>query len=196
VEVHIQGQWQAVGFEDAGQESVVTGGIVQNIEQRLFVGLAGPPGVGAGIVLPEGAQIAGLPAFDRLGRGFVAGVRGEVVFDGPAAKAGAVGFKIQTAVEFAGTSAVGRGRLGSQKFVNQGQDLRRPSGMMIAAGKAGRPNLGLTFGASAEVLAVKFVEARPGQAQFTGRFMSGKRGVSMAGQEVTDDGGRQAFDQL
>jgi hypothetical protein len=211
VEVHIPGQGQAVGFEDAGQEikmgqegfagveacaGVVTGGIVQNIEQRLFVGLAGQPGVGAGVVLPEGPQIAGLPAFDGFGRGFVAGVRGELVFEGPAANAGAVGFKIETAVEFAGTSAVGRGRFGSEEFVRQGQDLRRPSGMMIAAGKSGRPNLGLTFGASAEVLAVKFVEARPGQAQFPGRLTSGKRVVPMAGQEVTDDGGRQAFDQL
>ena len=150
----------------------------------------------AGVVLPEGPQIAGLPAFDGFGRDFVAGVRGESVFDGPAANAGAVGFKIQTAVEFAGTSAVGRGRLGSQEFVQQGQDLCRPSGLMIAAGNAGRPSRGRTCGAGAEVLAVKFVEARPGQAQFTGRCTSGKLVVSMTGQEVTDDGGRQAFDQL
>lgn len=84
VEVHIQGQGQAVGFENAGQEvkmgqegfawveagaGVVTGGVVQNIEQGLFVGIAGQPGVWAGVVLPEGTQIAGLPAFDRFGGG-------------------------------------------------------------------------------------------------------------------------------
>ena len=124
VEVHIEGQGQAVGFEGAGEEvqmrqkgfgwvearaSVVTGGIVQNIKQGLFIGIAGQPCVRAGVVLPEGAQIAGLPAFDGFGRGFAAGVRGELVFDGPAANAGAVGFKLEPAVEFAGAGAV-RGR--------------------------------------------------------------------------------------
>ena len=211
VEVHIQGQRQAVGLEDAGQEikmsqegfagveacaGVVAGGVVQNIEQGLFVGMAWQPGVGAGVVLPKGAQIASLPAFDRFRRGFVAGVWGELVFDGPAANAGTVGFKIQTAVEFAGTSAVGRGRFGSEKFFQQGQDLRRPGGIMIAAGNTGRPNRRLTFGAGAEVLAVKFIEARSGQSQFTGGSTSGKFTASMAGQEVADNGGRQAFDQL
>jgi hypothetical protein len=137
--------------------------------------------MGAGVVLPEGTQIASLPAFDRFRRGFVAGVWGELVFDGPAANAGTVGFKIQTAVEFAGTSAVGRGWFGSEEFFKQGQDLRRSGGMMIATGNPGRPNRSLTFGAGAEVLAVKFVEARSGQAQFTGRFTSGKFVVSMAG---------------
>ena len=73
---------------------VVTGGVVQNIKQGLLVGIAWQPGVWAGVVLPEGTQIAGLPAFDRFGGGFVVGVWGELVFDGPAANTGAVGFKI------------------------------------------------------------------------------------------------------
>ena len=175
---------------------VVTGGVVQNIKQGLLVWIAGQPGVGAGVVLPEGSQIAGLPAFDRFGRGLVAGVRGELVFDGPAANAGAVGFKLEPAVEFAGAGAVGRGRFGSEKFFKQGQDLRRPGGMMITAGNAGRPNCGPTFGAGTEVLAVKFVEALAGQPQFTSRLGSGKFVVSMAGQNVTNEGRVQAVNQL
>ena len=125
VEVHIQGQGQAVGLEDAGQEikmsqegfagveacaGVVTGGVIQNIKQGLFVGVAGQPGMRAGVVLPEGTQITSLPAFDRFWRGFVAGVGGELFLDRPATNAGTVGFKIQSTVEFADTSAVGRGR--------------------------------------------------------------------------------------
>ena len=60
--------------------------------------------------MPEGAQIAGLPAFDGFGGGFVAGIGGKLVLDGPAADAGAVGFKVEPAMEFAGTGAVRRWR--------------------------------------------------------------------------------------
>ena len=121
MEVDIQGQWQAVGLEDAGEKVVVgqqgfggieaganieAGGVIQDVEEGLFVRVARQPGMGAGIILPEGTQIAGLPAFDGLGCGFVAGVGRELVLDGPAAHAGAVGFKIQSPLKFAGASAV------------------------------------------------------------------------------------------
>jgi hypothetical protein len=100
VKVHIEGQRQSVGLEGAGQEikmgqqgfagveacaGVVTGGIVQNIEQHLFIGLDRQPGVGAGVVLPERAVVAGLPAFDGFGRGFVAGCPGRVGLRWPSA---------------------------------------------------------------------------------------------------------------
>ena len=82
VVVHVEGQGQAVGLEDAGEEievgqegfagveagaGVVAGGVVEDFQQDLLVGAAGQPGVGTGIVLPEGALVAGLPAFDGLG---------------------------------------------------------------------------------------------------------------------------------
>ncbi len=63
-----------------------------------------------GVVLPECAQIAGLPAFDGFGGGFVAGVGSQLVGDDPAAHAGAVGFEVEPAMEFAGTGAVRRWR--------------------------------------------------------------------------------------
>jgi hypothetical protein len=211
VKVHVEGQRQSVGLEGAGQEikmgqegfagveacaGVVTGGIVQNIEQHLFVGLAGQPGVGAGIVLPERAVVTGLPAFDGFGRGFVAGVRGQLVFEGPAPDAGAVGLEVEAPVQFAGGGAVGGGRLGGQELGEQRHDFIRPNGMVIAAGNTGRPNLDLTLGAGAEVLAVEFVEARPGQSQFPSRFPGREITGSMAGQEMTDEGSGQTFDQL
>jgi hypothetical protein len=73
----------------------------------LFVGTAGQPGVRGGIVLPEGTVIAGLPAFDGFGRGFVAGVGGELMGDGPAADAGAVGVEVETTMGFTGGGTVG-----------------------------------------------------------------------------------------
>ena len=125
VEVDIEGQWQTVVFEDAGQEikmgqqgfggiearsDIEACGIIQDVEEGLFVGFAGQPGMRAGVVLPERAQIPGLPAFDGFGGGFVAGVGGELVLDGPTPDAGTVGFEVEPAMEFAGTGAVRRWR--------------------------------------------------------------------------------------
>lgn len=125
VKVHIQGQGQAVGLEDFGEEvqmgqqgfgrieacpDIEACGVIQDVQESLFVGVARQPGMGAGVVLPEGTQIAGLPAFDGFGGGFEAGVGGELVLDGPAADAGAVGFEVEPAMEFAGTGAVRRRR--------------------------------------------------------------------------------------
>ena len=84
-------------------------GVIQDVEEGLFVGLARQPGMGAGVVLPERAQIAGLPAFDGFGCGFVTGVWSELVSDGPAADAGAGGFEVEPAMEFAGAGAIGGG---------------------------------------------------------------------------------------
>jgi hypothetical protein len=211
VKVHVEGQRQSVGLEGTGQEiemgqegfagvearaSVVTGGIVQNIQQRLFVGLAGQPGVGTGVVLPERAVVAGLPAFDGFGRGFVAGVRGQLVFDGPATDAGAVGLEVEPPVQFAGEGVVGGGWFGGQEFGQQGYDLLRPSRAVIAAGNTGGPNLDLTLGAGAEVLAVEFVEAGPGQSQFASRCPGREITGSMAGQKMTNQWSGQTFDEL
>ena len=122
VEVHIQCQREAVGFKDCREEvqvcqqgfggieacaDIEARGVVQDVEEGLFVGVVRQPGMGAGVILPEGTQIAGLPAFDGFGCGFVAGVRSELVLDGPATNTGTVGFKIQSPVEFAGAGAVG-----------------------------------------------------------------------------------------
>jgi len=124
MEVDVKGQGQAVGLEGAGEEvemgeqglawieacpGVVAGGVVEEVEQALFGGGAGEEGVRGGVVLPEGAQVAGLPAFDGLRRLFVAGVRGELVLLGPAADAGAVGFEVEAAQQLAGAGAVGGG---------------------------------------------------------------------------------------
>lgn len=86
---------------------VEAGGVVEEVEQDLFVFVAGQEGVWGGVVLPEGGIVAGLPAFDRFGRRFEAGVGGEMVLKRPTTDAGACGLEVQPAVEFAGNGAVG-----------------------------------------------------------------------------------------
>lgn len=211
VVVHVEGQGQAMGLEGAGEKVQVgqegfafveagtrvdAGGVVEQIEQALLVGRAGEEGVGRGVVLPEGTVVTGLPASDGLGRGLVAGVGGQPVFEGPAADAGAVGLEVQAAVQFAGGGAVRGGRLGGQELGEQRADLVRPGGMMVAAGAAGRPGIGVALGAGAQIVGVEFVEAGAGQAQFGGGSARGEVPGAMVGQEVTDEGSRQALDQL
>jgi hypothetical protein len=179
--VHVEGQGQAVGLEGTGEEvqvreegfpgvkagaGVVAGGIVQEVEQDLFIRAVGEERVRGGVVLPEGAQVTGLPAFDGLGRLFVAGVWGQVVFEGPAADAGAIGWEVEAAEQFAGASAVGGGGLGRQEGGELGRDFERPAGAVIPAGGAGSPELGTALGASAQILGVEFVEAGFGQVEF------------------------------
>ena len=169
VVVHIEGQWEAVDLKDAGEEvevgeegfggikaraSVEAGGVVEDFQEDLFVGVTGQPGMGRGVVLPERAVVAGLPAFDGFGRGFVTGVGGEPVFAGPAADAGAIGLEVQAAVKFAGDGAVGARRFGGKKFGGQGDGFDGPIGMVVAAGGCGRPGMIPSVGAGAEVIGV------------------------------------------
>lgn len=211
VVVHVEGQRQAVGLKDAGEEvqvgqqrfrriearaRVEAGGVVENVEEDLFVGVVGQPGVRRGVVLPERAVIAGLPAFDGFGRGLVAGIRSELVFDGPAADAGAVGFEMEAAEQFAGDGAVGARRFSREEFGGQGGNFGGPLRMMVAAGESWRPGLRVAGRTSAEILGVQFVEAITSQAQ----FVSGGAGADLAGaitvEEMTDEWGGQSFDEL
>jgi len=146
--------------------------------------------------LPEGAVVAGLPAFDRLGRGFEAGVGGQIVLDGPAANAGAVGGEVEAAVEFAGGGAVGGGWFGGEQFGEQGDHRVRPVWTVITAGKSGGPSLEAVLGTSFEIVAVDFVKAGVGQIQFVGSLGCGKFSLPMRGQKMTDERHGQTFDQL
>lgn len=131
VVVHVKSQGQSVSLKGAGKEvevgeqgfawveacaGVETRGVVEDFQEALFVCAAVEEGVGCGVVLPECAVVAGLPAFDGFAEGFVAGVGVEFVLDGPTADAGAVGDEVETAVEFAGDGTVGGGRFRREKF--------------------------------------------------------------------------------
>jgi hypothetical protein len=203
VEVDVEAQGQAVGLEDAGEEievgqegfawveagaGVKTGGIVQDVQQRLFAGLAWKPGVGAGVVLPEGPVVAGLPAFDGFGGGFVARIGGQLMGQSPAADAGAVGEEVKAAVEFAGERTVGRGRLGREQSGGQRGCLRRPVRVVIAAGERRRPGIGTALGASPQVIGTELVEAAQAHAQFEGDGFGCQQAGTSLGQEMADQG--------
>ena len=211
MEVHIEGEGQAVGLEGAGEEvevgeesfggiesrpGVEAGGVVEDFEEDLLGIVAGQEGVRRGVVLPEGAVVAGLPAFDGFGRGFVAGVGSELVFEGPATDAGAVGFEVQAAVEFAGDGAVGARRSGGEQLGGEGDGFGGPLRVMVAAGETGRPGISVALGAGVEILGVEFVETGTGQAQLSG----GGAGADVAGaitvEEMTDERSGVTADQL
>ena len=174
VVVDIEGQGQAIGLKDPGKEvevsqqsfgwiearaGIETRGIVENVQEDLFVGAVGHPRVWSGVVLPERAVVAGLPAFDGFGRTFEASIWGQVILDGPAPDTGAVGLELEATEEFAGDGTVGTRRFGGEEFGDEGGDVRGPVWMMISAGKSGRPSVGIAMGAGAEVSGVQFVEA-------------------------------------
>jgi hypothetical protein len=68
--------------------------------------------------------------------------------------------------------------------------------MMIAAGEAGRPGVGLAVGAGLEIFGVEFVEAGTGQAQLSGRGASADLAGAITGEEMTDERRGQTFEQL
>ena len=145
----LAGLLDGVGFVDDGFD--------------FLIQVAGQPGVWAGVILPESTVVACLPAFDRFGRGFVAGVGSQFVFDGPASDAGTVSLEVEAAVKFAGTGAVRRGGLGGKEFFEQASDLRRPSRLMIAARKPWRPGLVTALGTRPKIFGVEFVKSCVGQ---------------------------------
>jgi len=209
--VDVECQWQAVGLEGAGEKvemcqqvfmgieagaQIVTGGIVEDIEQGLLVGIVWQPGVGAGVILPECPQIAGLPAFHGFGDLFVTGVWGQLVLAGPAADAGAVGFEVESAMEFAGGRTVRRRRFGGKQFGQQGGDFVGPLGMVITAGTSGGPGLTGAFGASGQILAIQFKEAGAREPQFSGGSARQELCRAILGKDVTDERGWETFEQL
>lgn len=211
VEVHVESEGQAVGLEGAGKEvevgqegfcgiapraGVEAGGVVEDFKEDLLVGRAGQEGVGRGVVLPEGGVVAGLPAFDGFGRGFVAGVGSVFVFDGPAADAGAVGLEVQPAVEFAGDTTVGARRFGGEEFGGKGAGFGGPLWVMVAAGEPRRPSVGLAVGAGVEITGVEFVEAGTGQAQLSGGGAGADLADAITVKEMTDERSGVTFDQL
>jgi len=152
--------------------------------------------VGRGVVLPGRAVIAGLPAFDRLGLCFVAGVGSQFVFNGPAADAGAVGLEVQAAVQFAGDGALGARRFGREELGRQSDDFSGPGWMGIAAGESGRPSVGVAGSTGAEGIGVKFIEAGMRQSQFMGGGTGADLAVATTLEQMADKRCGQAFDQL
>ena len=209
--VHVQRQGQAVSLKSAGQEvevseqgfggvetcaSVEAGGVVEDFQQDLLVGAAGQPGVWRGVVLPERAVVAGLPAFDGFAGGFVAGVGGELMGDGPAADAGAVGFEVETTMGFTGGGAVRGGWLGGEQFGDQGGGFSRPVWLVITARETWRPSIGAALSAGEQVVGAELVEAADADAQFERDRFGRKQAGAGLGKEMADQWGGNTVGDL
>ena len=201
VVVHIKGQGQAVGLEDAGKEVAVgqegfargepcagveAGGVGEDFPQDLFIGTPGQPGVRGGVVLPAGPVIAGWPAVDGFGGGLVARVGGELVFAGPAAEAGAVGFEVEPTMGFTGRGAVGGRGLGGEEFGDQGGDFSSPVRLVIAARQSGRPGFSVAWRAGQQVVGAQLVAATKTDAQFEGGGFGREQAGACLGEELAD----------
>ena len=90
----------------------------------------------------------------------------ELMFDGPAPDAGAVGFEVEPAMGFTGNGTVrGRG-LGGKEAGDQGGDFGGPIRLMIPAGETGRPGVGAALSAGAQVVRAQLVAATEAAPQF------------------------------
>ena len=139
-----------------------------------------------GVVLPESAEVADLPAADGLGGLFVTGVWGEVAGDGPAADAGAVGLEIEAAEQLAGDGAVGRARRGAEQAGGQSERLRRPVWMMVAPRTPRRPGVGLPLRAGAKIIGAKLVKTSQPQTEIGGQSCGTKLARPPPGKEMTE----------
>ena len=211
VVIDVKGEREAVGEEDAGEKievsqerftwvkpgpSIEACGIVEDVEEGLFLKLAGQPCVRRGVVLPKRAEIAGLPAADGPGGLFIAGVRGKVVGDGPAADTGAVGLESEPAQQLAGGGAVGGARRGGQQAGGESDGLRRPVWMMIATRSAGQPGIRLPASAGAQIPGAQLVNPSAPEAEFERESGGGKPARAKLCEEMADQVRRQAAKQL
>jgi hypothetical protein len=174
--VYVKPQWQAPGAKgpiqevQVGQEGfgrieprtdVETGGVVQEVEQDVFMGLERQPVMGRGVILPERSPVLRLPSLDGFAHLFITGVRSQVVLNGPAPDAGSVGLEPKTAEQFARGPVVRTGRFGTEELAQQVGDADRPAWTVIASRVAGLPSLGFSTSAGAEVIAVESVKTSP-----------------------------------
>ena len=205
--IDVEGEREAVGEEDAGEEievseerlgrvktgaGVEAGGVVEDVEEGLFLKLAWQPCVWRGVVLPKRAEVAGLPAADGLGGLFVAGVRGEAVSDGPAADTGAVGLEKETAQQLAGDGAVGGTRRGGKQAGGERDGLWRPVWMMISARSPRMPGVRRTESTGEQILGAKLVNPSASEAEFEREIGGAKPARAKLGEEMTDEVRREA----
>ena len=199
--IDVESQREAVREECAGEKIEMGGeifggvnagagvqarGVVDDVQKRLFVRVAGEPGVRSGVVLPQRTEVADLPATNRFGGLFVTGVRREFAGESPAADAGAIGFEGEAAEQFAGDGAVGGARGGRKKTCGESDGVRRPVRLMIAAGSSWLPSLGAALGAGAEVVGAELVDAGQAQAEFRSEASCRKFVCSQLLEKVAD----------
>ena len=202
VTIDLEFERQAVFGESGGEEVqvseqivvVINGGpgadaraVVEQIQERIIFPVAGEPAMRRGIQLPERANLQALPAAHRSRRArHWQGMR-QVLSDGPAAHGGRVEAEAQAAMHFGSGAAIGRGRAGREELAQKGFEATRPVLSVITARGTRRPAVFVVAGNGAQVVAVKFVEARAPKAEFSG----GRDGRDF----VAPEGGEHFADQ-
>jgi hypothetical protein len=94
--------------------------------------------------------------------------------------------KAQAAVEFTGGGAVGGRGLGGEKFGQQGEDVGGPVRVMVAAGGARSPGVGLAVSAGTQIVETQLMETAPADAQFGGDRDGGEMAEAGLGKEVAN----------
>ena len=209
--VHVEGQGQAAGEEGAGEEvemgeegfARVESGqwqkaavIIDEFEHRGLLGLRGQPAMWRGVVLPELADLLDLPAAHRLERLLVAGVRGEVVGQRPAAHGGAIQSQGVAAVNFRSGKAVGGRRLGTEQLAQQGEHGGWPHRALVATGATRLPLVLAAQCTEGQVAGIKHVEAASAHAEFRGGVSGGDGLCAEAGEDIANERSRMAAAQL
>lgn len=208
--IDVKGQRKTVGEKGGGQEIQVRqkrfgrikagciepGGVVENIEQDLFFRAAGEEGMRGGIVLPKCAEIADLPAADRLWLALETGIWSELLSDGPTADTGPVGPETKTAKQFAGNGAVGRARRGREQPSRQSRSLRRPGRMMNAARNTRSPRMRAPQSASAEKGSAKFINSGAAKAEFSRHRVHIESARAKLLKQMTEQRGRETTSEL
>ena len=181
--IDVKSQRQTVREKSRGEEIQMSGqrlgavktsasieacGIVENVEEHLFVLAAWKESVRRRIVLPKRAEITDLPAANWFCGCFKTRVRSEVVSDGPTANRGAVRREIEPSREFAGDGAVRRPGRRTQQSRSQSHRIVGPSRAVIAARKPRLPKVRRTRSASAEVVRAELIDPRATHAEFGG----------------------------
>lgn len=115
-----------------------------------------------GIILPERTPVLDLPAFDRFARFLKACIGGQVVLQGPAPNASAVGLELESAEQFAGGRVVGRRWIGTQESVEQFGHLARPKSSVVSPREPRNPAFNPALGTGTQILAVELVKTSSG----------------------------------
>jgi len=210
VEIDIQAQGQAGGLEGLTQEVqmgqerlplVELGGdnnaavIVHQMQQGGLPILAHKPPMGGSIVLPKLADFLGLPA--AHGRAFAGrSLWRQVVLQGEAAHGSAVDLVAQAAQALRGDQAIRARRFGLEQPHDQILDGLGPSRASCAAGKLGRPLLGLALAHRFQVTVKELIEPSFGDLQFSGGLGGRAEAIAKLPQDIANERSAEALEEL
>ena len=177
----------------AGEQAAA---IIEHIEHGEVDFGGGEPAVGRGVELPEFADPGALPAAEGSGEALGREAMSQIIFDGPMADLGAVELESVETQGFGSGEAVRARWIAVEALFEKVEHGLRPRFGVIAAGEAGRPEVGLFFGTRQQISGGKSIETTAGKSELVGG-LGGAQGVLAEGLEhMRDERRRVAKDQL